>query len=90
MEKAFSNAPCYCILVAFHLKYWRADCNIDVAFIPSDLGDEQVQAALAELEIASQRAMEIGGWKTSSQNVAIAFIPFPPLQVAELLEPSRS
>jgi hypothetical protein len=62
-----------------------------VAFIPNDLGDEQIAAALAELEIEPEQAIEVGGWKTSSQHVMAAFIPFPsPLQGTSLLEPSRS
>ncbi len=65
--------------------------GVYVAFIPKELGDEQIAVALAELGIEAERAMELGDWKTSSQHVAVAFIPFPsPFQRTELLEPSRS
>jgi len=62
-----------------------------IAFIPSDLDDDQIAAALAELEIEPEQGIEIGDWKTSSQNVAVAFVPFPsPFPGTESLEPSRS
>jgi hypothetical protein len=59
-----------------------------IAFVPQDF--DQFTAALSELGIEAEQSLEIGGWKTTSQNVAIAFVPFPPPQVAELLEPSKS
>lgn len=62
-----------------------------VAFIPSDLDDEQIAAALAEAGIEPEQAMEISGWQTSSSNVSVAFVPFPPSTLGtELLEPSQS
>ncbi len=54
------------------------------------IDEEQIAAALAEMGIEAEQTLEIGGWKTTSQNVAVSFVPFPPIQVAELLEPSRS
>jgi len=59
-----------------------------LAWVPADLDDDQIAAALAELGIEPEQGMEIGDWKTSSQNVAVAFVPFPP--PVQLLEPSRS
>ncbi len=61
-----------------------------LAFVPQGLDDDQIAAALAEMGIEPEQTLEIGGWRKTSQNVAISFVPFPPLQVAELLEPSRS
>jgi hypothetical protein len=54
------------------------------------LGDEQIAAALAEVGIEPEQAMEIGGWQASSSNVLVAFIPFPSPFGTELLEPSQS
>jgi len=59
-----------------------------LAWVPAELNDDQIAAALAELEIEPEQGIEIGDWKTSSQNVMTAFIPFPsPFQGAE---PTRS
>jgi len=49
-----------------------------VAFVPDGLTDDQIAAAFAELEIEPEQGVEIGDWKTSSQNVMTAFVPFPP------------
>lgn len=59
-----------------------------LAWVPADLDEEQLQAAFNELGIEAEQAIEIGDWRTSSQNVAVAFVPFPP--TARTLEPSRS
>jgi hypothetical protein len=63
-----------------------------MAFVPSEffLDENQIAAALAELGIEPEQTLEIGGWKTTSHNVAVAFVPFPPPEIAELLEPSES
>jgi hypothetical protein len=56
----------------------------------SFLGDEQIAAALAEVGIEPEEAMEISGWQASSSNVSVAFMPFPPSPFGtELLEPSQ-
>lgn len=59
-----------------------------LAWVPAVLTDDEVVAALAELGIEVERAIEVGGWKTSTLNVTVAYIPFPP--TARTLEPSRS
>lgn len=61
-----------------------------MAFVPAHLDDEQIAAAFAEVGIEPEQTMEVGDWKTTSQHVMLAFVPFPPIQVVELLEPSRS
>jgi hypothetical protein len=53
-----------------------------MAFVPARLDEEQIRATLAEVGIASEQALEIGGWRTTAQNVAVAVAPFPPPQVA--------
>jgi hypothetical protein len=59
-----------------------------LAWVPAELDDDQVVTAFNELGIEAERAMEIGDWQTSSLNVTIAYVPFPP--PVRLLEPSRS
>lgn len=61
-----------------------------LVFVPEALDDGQVRAALVEMGIEPLRALEVGGWKTTSQHVMAAFIPFPASRLPELLEPSRS
>lgn len=62
-----------------------------VTFIPDELDEDQVAAAFAELGIEVERSMEIDEWQTSSSNLTVAFVPFPPPVIgAKLLEPSRS
>ncbi len=61
-----------------------------MAFVPAHLNDEQVQAALDEAGVEPQQLMEIGEWTTTSQHVMLAFVPYSPIQLAKLLEPSRS
>jgi hypothetical protein len=59
-----------------------------LAWVPSELDENQLQSAFNELGIEPEQTMEVGGWRTSSENVAVAFVPFPPH--VHLLEPSRS
>jgi hypothetical protein len=47
-----------------------------VTMVPADLSPEETGAAFEELEIDGEEALEIGGWRTSSQNVAVAPVPF--------------
>ncbi len=62
-----------------------------LAWIPAELDEGQIAAALAELGIEAEQTIEVGGWRTSSSSVAVAFVPFPPTPLGlELLEPSRS
>jgi len=73
-------------LLAIQAKNERSGFHL--AWVPAHLNDDQVVAELAELGITAERAMEVGDWKTSSLNVTVAYIPFPP--PVQLLEPSRS
>ncbi len=42
-----------------------------------DLEDEQVAAPFAEAGVEPEQMIAVGGWKKTSQHVAIAFIPCP-------------
>jgi hypothetical protein len=48
-----------------------------VAMVPAELSPEKVEAALQELGIDGDEVLELGGWRTSSQHVAVAHVPFP-------------
>jgi hypothetical protein len=46
-----------------------------VALVPAELCDEQVEAALHELGIEGDAMLELSDWKTSADNVAVAYVP---------------
>jgi hypothetical protein len=48
-----------------------------VALVPSSLSEERLEAALNELGVDAQAVFELGGWKTSSDDVAVARVPAP-------------
>ena len=48
------------------------------ALVPAALDAAEVDENLKELGIEVSEVFELGGWQTSSQNVAAAFVPFPP------------
>ena len=48
-----------------------------VVMTPAELSEEQIQAALHEVGVDSDEMFELGGWKTSSDNVAVAHVPLP-------------
>ena len=45
--------------------------------VSSYLRPSQVDAALRELGVDAEAILELGGWKTSSDDVAVARVPFP-------------
>jgi hypothetical protein len=47
------------------------------AMVPTSLNAAQVDSALLELGIEGQQIFELGGWRYSSQNVCVAYVPFP-------------
>ena len=55
----------------------RFGSGFHIAMIPADLRPEEIRAALQELGIDGAQAFELGGWRTSSQHVAVAHVPFP-------------
>ena len=48
-----------------------------VALVPAELSHEQVEASFREVGVEAEAVLELGGWKTSSDNVAVAHVPFP-------------
>jgi hypothetical protein len=36
-----------------------------------------VETALREIRIDPEEVLELGGWRTTSDNVAVAHVPFP-------------
>ena len=50
-----------------------------VALVLAALSPEQVQAAFQEIGIEPAAVLELGDWKTSANNVAVAYVP--PLEV---------
>lgn len=62
-----------------------------VGFVPDELDEPQVQAAFAELGIEPEQMLPLGDWRTSTQNVAVAFVPFPQSSLWRAIqEPSLS
>jgi hypothetical protein len=50
-----------------------------VAMVPAVLSDERLEAALHELGVDAQAVFELGGWKTTEDDVAVARVPAPGL-----------
>ena len=48
-----------------------------LALVPSSVSEERLEAALHELGVDAQAVFELGGWKTSADDVAVAFVPAP-------------
>jgi hypothetical protein len=48
-----------------------------VALVPAVVTEERMEAALRELGVEAEATFELGGWKTTSDNVAVAHVPAP-------------
>ncbi len=48
-----------------------------VALVPAALSEERIEAALHELGIDARAIYELGGWRYSEDDVAVAHVPFP-------------
>ena len=48
-----------------------------LALVPAALDGEQAAAAFRELDIDAEAVFQLGGWRTSSQGVAVAAVPMP-------------
>ena len=46
-----------------------------VALVPAALSPEQLDAALDEFGIDAAAVLELGDWRTSADNVTVAFVP---------------
>jgi hypothetical protein len=47
-----------------------------LALVPSVVSDERLEAALSELGVDAQALYELGGWRYSKDDVAVARVPF--------------
>jgi hypothetical protein len=47
------------------------------ALVPDSLDAAEVDSSLRELGIEGEQVFELGGWRYSSTNVCVAFVPFP-------------
>ena len=50
-----------------------------LALVPASLDAAEMDAAFRELGIDADKVCELSGWRTTSENVAVAHIPFPGL-----------
>ena len=50
-----------------------------LALVPASLDTAKMDAALRELDIDADKVCEISDWRTTSENVAVAYLPFPGL-----------
>jgi hypothetical protein len=48
-----------------------------LALVPAAITEERLEAALRELGVDAVAVYELGGWKTTSDNVAVAHVPAP-------------
>ena len=76
-------------LVAFKAK--KEQGGFYIGFVPEELDEAQLRAACAELGIEPEQMLPLGDWRTSTQKVALAFVPFPQNSLwAAIQEPSLS
>jgi len=59
-------------MLVVHAKF---GCGFFVALVPSDLSPEQLDAAFQEIGIEPAALLELSDWKTSADNVTVAFVP---------------
>ena len=50
-----------------------------VALVPSALTEERLESALRELGVDAVATFELGGWRQTSDDVAVARVPAPGL-----------
>ena len=48
-----------------------------IAFVPAELRPERVEVALREAGIDIGAIFELHDWHTTSDNLAVAYVPFP-------------
>ena len=62
-----------------------------IAFVPAELDAAQICRACNELAIEAEEMLPLANWRTSTQNVAVSFVPFPqPSLWTAIQEPSLS
>ena len=55
--------------------YAGSERGFYVALVPAALSDERLEAALHDLGVDAQAVFELGGWRTTSDDVAVAHVP---------------
>jgi hypothetical protein len=60
-----------------HAKYQHG--GFYLALVPACLDAAEIDAALQELGIDADKVCELSHWRTTSENVAVAYISFPGL-----------
>lgn len=55
--------------------YAGSESGFYVAMVPTVLSEEQIESALNELGVDAQAVFELGGWRQTEDNVAVAFVP---------------
>jgi hypothetical protein len=64
-------------MFVIHAKYEHG--GFYLALVPAVLDAVEIDAALHELDIDADKVWEISEWRTTSENVAVAYLPFPGL-----------
>ncbi len=57
--------------------YAGGESGFYLALVPSAVTEERLAAALSELGVDAQALFELGGWKSTEDNVTVAKVPFP-------------
>jgi hypothetical protein len=62
-------------MLVIHAKFQHG--GFYLALVPACLDEAEIEAALQELGIDPDKVCEISDWRTTSDNVAVAYLPFP-------------
>jgi hypothetical protein len=62
-------------MFVIHAKYQHG--GFYLALVPASLDETEMESAFQELDIDPDNVCEISDWRTTSQNVAAAYLPFP-------------
>lgn len=62
-------------MFVLHAKYQYG--RFYLALVPAALNHDEIQAAFDELNLDVDHVAELKEWRTTSQNVAVAYVPFP-------------
>ena len=55
----------------------RKEGGFHVVFAPATLSQEQLETALKEFGVEAEEMLELSGWRTSGDGVAVAWVPMP-------------
>jgi hypothetical protein len=55
--------------------YAGSESGFYVAMVPAAVTEERLEAALRELGVDAQATFELGGWRTTSDDVTVARVP---------------